>query len=175
MLSFSVFQRNKNNSTLHDSFKMALPSSSHPYSMTKSGLDGCYPTSERHTAWVTITRFFSIRSPSGFLSPIHAMGILEQCFFRWRHHVWQAEIVSFWDRGFSTRHQGCNWGMQIDWWFQPRAVFGHTFKLHHLAYATKIKSIQLHDSIVMASPWDNIIYITWHTISRERIMVKRVE
>ena len=22
---------------------------------------------------------------------------------------------------------GCNWGMQIDWWLQPRAVFGHIF------------------------------------------------
>ena len=34
---------------------------------------------------------------------------------------------------------------------------------HDLAYATEIKSIQLHDSIVMASPWerDNIIYITF--------------
>ena len=27
----------------------------------------------------------------------------------------------------AAEHKGCNWGMQIDWWLQPRAVFGHTF------------------------------------------------
>ena len=27
----------------------------------------------------------------------------------------------------AAKHKGCNWGMQIDWWLQPRAVFGHTF------------------------------------------------
>ena len=31
-------------------------------------------------------------------------------------------------------------------------LFGHTFSGIHLAYATEIKSIQLHDSIVMALP-----------------------
>ena len=31
---------------------------------------------------------------------------------------------------------------------------------HHLAYATEMKLIQLHDSIVMALPWDYIVYIT---------------
>ena len=36
-------------------------------------------------------------------------------------------------RGSSTlgiradEHKGCNWGMQVDWWLQPWAVFGHTF------------------------------------------------
>ena len=33
------------------------------------------------------------------------------------------------------------------------------FQWYHLAYATEMKSIQLHDSIVMASPWDSISYI----------------
>ena len=31
---------------------------------------------------------------------------------------------------FGTRaaeHKGCNWGMLIDWWLQPCAVFGHSF------------------------------------------------
>ena len=23
--------------------------------------------------------------------------------------------------------KGCSWGMQVDWWLQPRAVFGHSF------------------------------------------------
>ena len=27
----------------------------------------------------------------------------------------------------AAEHKGCNWGMQIDWWLQPRAVFNHTF------------------------------------------------
>ena len=27
----------------------------------------------------------------------------------------------------AAEHKGCNWGIQIDWWLQPRAVFGHTF------------------------------------------------
>ena len=59
----------------------------------------------------------------------------------------------------ATEHKGCNWGMQIDWWLQPRAVFGHTFSGIIWQNATGIKSIQLHDSIVMASPWDSISYI----------------
>ena len=37
------------------------------------------------------------------------------------------------------------------------------FQRHYLAFATEIKSIQLYDSITMASPWDNIVYITLHT------------
>ena len=28
----------------------------------------------------------------------------------------------------AAEHKGCNWGMQIDWWLQPRAVFGHNFR-----------------------------------------------
>ena len=27
----------------------------------------------------------------------------------------------------AAEHKGCNWGMQLDWCLQPRAVFGHTF------------------------------------------------
>ena len=27
----------------------------------------------------------------------------------------------------TAEHKGCNWGTQVDWWLQPRAVFGHTF------------------------------------------------
>ena len=59
----------------------------------------------------------------------------------------------------AAEQQGCNWGMQVDWWLQHRAVFGHTFSGIIWYYATEIKSIQLHDSIVMALPWDNIVYI----------------
>ena len=27
----------------------------------------------------------------------------------------------------AAEHQSCNWGMQVDWWLQPCAVFGHSF------------------------------------------------
>ena len=27
----------------------------------------------------------------------------------------------------AAEQNGCNWGMQADWWLQPRAVFGHSF------------------------------------------------
>ena len=27
----------------------------------------------------------------------------------------------------AAEHKGCNWGIQIDWWLQPCAVFGHSF------------------------------------------------
>ena len=27
----------------------------------------------------------------------------------------------------AAEHKGCNWGMQVDWWRQPCAVFGHSF------------------------------------------------
>ena len=27
----------------------------------------------------------------------------------------------------AAEHKGCNWGMQVDWWLQPCAVFGHRF------------------------------------------------
>ena len=40
------------------------------------------------------------------------------------------EPSSLWGSTLGTRaaeHKGCNWGMQIDWWLQPRAVFGHNF------------------------------------------------
>ena len=28
---------------------------------------------------------------------------------------------------WAAEHKGYNWGVQIDWWLQPSAVFGHTF------------------------------------------------
>ena len=40
-------------------------------------------------------------------------------------------------------------------------------------YATEINSIQLHDSIVMASPWDSINYITVFYISTLRYVALR--
>ena len=49
----------------------------------------------------------------------------------------------------AAEYKGCNWSMQIDWWLQPRAVFGHTFSGIIWHYATEIKSIQLHDSIYL--------------------------
>ena len=27
----------------------------------------------------------------------------------------------------AAEHEGCNWGMQVDWWLQPCAVFDHSF------------------------------------------------
>ena len=63
----------------------------------------------------------------------------------------------------AAEHKGCNWGMQVNWMMAAalRCVWPQ-FQWYQLAYATEIKSIQLHDSIVMASPWDSIIYITLH-------------
>ena len=45
-----------------------------------------------------------------------------------------------------------------------RCVRPH-FQWSHLSYATEIKSIRLHDSIVMASPLDSISYSTLHYIT----------
>ena len=45
-----------------------------------------------------------------------------------------------------------------------RAVFGHNFcGIISSGIAKEIKSIQLHDSILMALPWDSISYIHTHT------------
>ena len=27
----------------------------------------------------------------------------------------------------AAEHKGCKWVMQVDWWLQPCAVFGHSF------------------------------------------------
>ena len=35
----------------------------------------------------------------------------------------------------AAEHKGCNWGMEIDWWLQPRAVFGHTFSGKHISFS----------------------------------------
>ena len=76
----------------------------------------------------------------------------------------------------ATEHKGCTWGMQINWWLQPRAVFSATPFWHQLAYATKMKSIQLLDSIVMASPWDSISYIiSLHYTQRINCVHSRVK
>ena len=61
----------------------------------------------------------------------------------------------------AAEHKGCNWGMQVDWWLQPCAVFNHSF--NQLAYATEMKSIQLHDSIVRLS--QKIVSFTLHYIT----------
>ena len=82
-------------------------------------------------------------------SYIEIFGIRSGCL----HLLWaQRRIQS---------HRGCNCMVHANW-LQPRAVFGHNFSVHRLAYATEIKSIQSHDSIEMASPWDSISYITLH-------------
>ena len=39
----------------------------------------------------------------------------------WVHMAWHKNSV------LKKEHNSCNWGMQIDWWSQPRAVFSHTF------------------------------------------------
>ena len=57
----------------------------------------------------------------------------------------------------AAEHKGCNWGMQVDWWLQPCAVFGHRLSGIIWPMPQKLKSIQLHDSIVMAIPQDSII------------------
>ena len=41
----------------------------------------------------------------------------------------------------AAEHEGCNWGMQVDWWLQPKKS---CVRPHLKAYATKIKSTQLH-------------------------------
>ena len=35
-------------------------------------------------------------------------------------------VVSYIGICRAAAHKSCNWGMQIDWWLQPRAVFDHT-------------------------------------------------
>ena len=40
------------------------------------------------------------------------------------------EPSSLWGSTLGTRaaeHKSCSWGMQVDWWLQPCAVFGHSF------------------------------------------------
>ena len=61
------------------------------------------------------------------------VGIYNQTDHDWREH-WRyqglPEPSSLRGSTLGTRaaeHKSCNWGMQIDWWLQPRAVFGHTF------------------------------------------------
>ena len=59
----------------------------------------------------------------------------------------------------AAEHKGCtacNWGMQIDWWLQSCTVF----QWYPLAYATEMKTIQLHDSIKGLS--QKIVSITLH-------------
>ena len=53
----------------------------------------------------------------------------------------------------------CNWGMQIDWWLQPRAVFGHTFSGIIWQKWSQFNCM----TIVMASLWDraSLMYITF--------------
>ena len=53
----------------------------------------------------------------------------------------------------------CNWGMQIDWWLQPRAVFGHTFSGIIWQKWSQFNCM----TIVMASSWDraSLMYITF--------------
>ena len=51
------------------------------------------------------------------------------------------EPSSLWGSTLGTRaaeHKGCDWSMQVNWWLQPRALNGHTFR-HNLVYATEIK------------------------------------
>ena len=49
--------------------------------------------------------------------------------------------------------------MQIDWWLQPRAVFGHTFSGIIWQKWSQFNCM----TIVMASPWDraSLMYITF--------------
>ena len=41
--------------------------------------------------------------------------------------------------------EGCKWGMQIDWWLQPRAVFGHTVSgiFYSICHRNKVNCMTL--------------------------------
>ena len=54
-------------------------------------------------------------------------------------------------------------GVQIDWWLQPRAAFARISVASSGKYVTEMESIQLHDSIVMASPWDSRVAVSLHS------------
>ena len=51
-----------------------------------------------------------------------------------------------------------SWGMQIDWWLQPRVVCSHTLSDVIWHCNTELNSIQLHDSFVMV-PLEVPVYI----------------
>ena len=63
----------------------------------------------------------------------------------------------------AAEHKGCNWGMQIDWWHAALRCVRPQFQWYQLAYATEMKSIQLHDSIEGLS--QKIVSIPLHYIA----------
>ena len=50
------------------------------------------------------------------------------CSHRGNSETWSSTLGTR-----TTEHKGCDWGMQVDWWLQPYAVFGHRFLWYHLA------------------------------------------
>ena len=62
----------------------------------------------------------------------------------------------------AAEHKGCNWGMQVDWWLQPCAVFGHSFSGigWHICHRNKVNSIAW--LYRRAQPKNSILYIYMH-------------
>ena len=42
----------------------------------------------------------------------------------------------------TAEHKSCNWGMQVDWWLQPCAVFDHSFSgISSICHRNEVNSI----------------------------------
>ena len=66
----------------------------------------------------------------------------------------------------AAEHKGCNWGMQIDWWLQPRAVFGQTFSplaaSSGICLRNKVNSIAwLYWDGCTMTPWVSLHYMMY--------------
>ena len=64
----------------------------------------------------------------------------------------------------AAEHKGCNRSMQIDWWWQPRAVFGHRF--HFISWHMPQKWSQF--NCMTLSWWSryDIVPVTLHYHTR---------
>ena len=59
-----------------------------------------------------------------------------------------------------------SWGMQVDWWLQPRAVFGLSFSsIIYINHGTEMKSVQLPDYHDGLAVYITLPYITLHYIT----------
>ena len=59
-----------------------------------------------------------------------------------------------------AEHKGCTWGMQIDRWLQPRAVFGHTFS--GISWHMPQKWSQLNCMTLSGRPHHELVSVTLH-------------
>ena len=61
----------------------------------------------------------------------------------------------------AAEHKGCNWGMQVDWWLQPCAVFDHSFSgiSWHMPQKCRNEVNSIAWLYRRAQPKDSIFYI----------------